>query len=64
MAQDAGQRLGVHAGGQGMGCEGMTQVVKSNVGQVSGVQQSLQVTVCGAGIGGGFGLQRIREDPL
>ena len=23
MAQNAGQRLGVHAGGQGMGCEGM-----------------------------------------
>ena len=64
MAQNAGQRLGVHAGGQGMGGEGMTQVVEPNVGQASGVQQGLQVAVCGAGIGRGFGLQRIREDPL
>ena len=47
-----------------MGGEGMTQVMESDVGQASGVQQGLQVTVCGTGIGRGFGLQRIREDPL
>ena len=64
VAQNSGQGLGIDSAGQGMGGEGMTQVMEPNVGQASGVQQGLQVTVCGAGIGGGFGLQRIWEDPL
>ena len=42
----------------------VTKVVETDVGQASGVQQGLQVAVCGTGIGGGFRLQRIWEDPL
>ena len=33
VAQDAGQRLGVHTAGEGMGGEGMAQIMESNAGQ-------------------------------
>ena len=33
VAQDAGQRLGVHAAGQGVSGEGVTQVMEPDAGQ-------------------------------
>ena len=64
MAQVLLHGLNIVPGADGSHGIGVTQVVEPNVGQASGVQQGLQMTVCGTGIGGGFGLQRIREDPL
>ncbi len=42
----------------------MTQVVEANVRKASPLQQSFQLSVCGAGIGGLFQLQLVGKYPL
>ena len=51
MSQDAGQRFDVHSAGEGMGCKGVPEIMKPDVGQSRLLQQSFQVRVCGAWIG-------------
>ena len=33
VAQYAGQRFGIHAAGESVGCEGVTQIVEADAGQ-------------------------------
>ena len=42
MAQDAGQGLGIHAAGQGVGSEGVPQVMEPDVGQPRLFEQHLK----------------------
>ena len=64
MTQDAGERLGVHAAGQRMGRECVSEVVEADAGQAGVFQQYLQSAVGGAGIDGQLWLQRIGEYPI
>ena len=64
MAQDAGECLGIHTAGQGMGGERVTEIVKADAGQSGLFQQRFQVTVYGVGIGGLLRPERVGEDPL
>ena len=52
VTQDARECLGVHAAGQRMGRERVSEVVKSDAGQAGVFQQYLQSAVGGAGIDG------------
>ena len=64
MTQDAGERLGVHAAGEGVGGEGVAQVVEPDVGKARLLQQHLHPVVGGAGTHRLLRGQRLREDPL
>ena len=50
MAQDAGQGFGVHAAGEGMGGEGVAQVVEADTGQPRPPEQRLHAEVGRAGV--------------
>ena len=63
MAQDAGQSLGVHTGGQRVGGEGMPEIMKPNVRQVGFGKDILELCVCAGGIDGGLRVEGIMEDP-
>ena len=64
MSQDTRQRLGVHAAGECMSGEGMSEIVEADAGQTRTPQQCPHVVIGGAGIYGVFRLDRVREDPL
>ena len=49
MAQDTGQRFGIHAAGEGVGGKGMTQIVEADAGQPRPPEQRLHVEVGRAG---------------
>ena len=63
MAQDTGQRFGIHATGQRVGGEGVAQIVKPKVRQVVFRQDFFQLTVCGGRIHGRFRMEWIVKDP-
>ena len=64
MAQDTGQCFGIHAAGEGVGGEGVTQIMKADAGQPRPLEQRLHVAISRVGIDGIFRLHRIREYPL
>ena len=64
VAQDTGQGFGVHTAGEGVGCEGVTQIVEANAGQPRPLEQRLHVAIRRVGVDGIFRLHRVREYPL
>lgn len=64
MAQDTGQGFGVHTAGEGVGCEGVTQVMEADAGQPRPLEQRFHVAIGRIGIDGIFRLHRVREYPL
>ena len=69
MAQDAGQGLGIHAAGQSMGGERMSQVMESDVGQTGLLEQYLQsavsrVRICRQLRAGGMGEYPLTDGSL
>ena len=64
VSQNAGQRFGVHAAGESVGGEGVTQIMKADAGQASPLEQSLHVAIGRIRIDGIFRLHRVWEDPL
>ena len=47
VSQNAGQRFGVHAAGEGMGCEGMAQIVEADAGEFCPLEHCLHVAILG-----------------
>ena len=64
VAQNAGEGLGVHPGGQGVGSEGVPQIMEPKAGQFSLVQQFFEPAVCAVGIYRPLRAEGIWEDPL
>ena len=64
MAQDTGQRFGIHAAGEGVGCEGVTQIVEADAGESCPLEQRLHVEVGRAGVDRILRLHWVGEDPL
>ena len=64
VAQDAGQCFGVHTAGEGMGGEGMSQIMKADTGQTRPLEQRLHVAIRRVGIDGVFRLHWVGEYPL
>ena len=64
VAQDAGQCLGVHAAGKGVGGEGMAQVMEADTGQPRPPEQRFHVEVGRAGVDRILWLHRVGEYPL
>ena len=64
MAQDAGEGLGIHAAGQRVSGEGVTQIMEPDVRQSCLFQQYLHPVVGGAGPHRLLRRQWVREDPL
>jgi len=64
MAKNAGERFGIHAAGQCMGGEGMSEIVEAHVGQFRFSQQLLHAVVSTVGHDGIFRTDGIVEDPL
>ena len=64
MAQDTGQRFGIHAAGKGMGCEGMTQIVEADAGESCPLEQRFHVAIRRVGIDWILRLHRVGEYPL
>ena len=64
MSQNAGQRFGVHTAGEGVGGEGVTQIVEANAGQPCPLEERFHVAISRVGVDGIFRLHRIREYPL
>ena len=64
VTQDAGQRFGIHAAGEGVGGEGMAQIMKADAGQARPLEECFHVAIGRIGIDGVFRLHRIREYPL
>ena len=64
MSQDAGQRFGVHAAGEGMGREGVAQIVEADAGQSRPPEQRLHVEVGRAGVDRILRLHWVGEYPL
>ena len=62
--QNAGQCLGVHAAGEGMGREGVAQVVEADAGQPRPPEQRLHVEVGRAGVDRILRLHWVGEYPL
>ena len=63
VAQDSGQRLGIHATGEGVGGEGVPQIMKADVGQARPLEQGLHVVIGRVGIEGVLRFHRVREYP-
>ena len=64
VAQDTGQRFGIHTAGEGVGCEGMTQIMKADAGQPRPPEQRLHVEVGRAGVDRILRLHWVGEYPL
>ena len=64
VTQDSGQRFGIHAAGEGMGREGVAQVVEADAGQPRPLEQRFHVAIGCIGVDGIFRLHRVREYPL
>ena len=64
VAQDAGQGLGIHAAGEGVGGEGVPQIVEADVRQASLIEQYFQSAVGRVRVHGQLRADRLREDPL
>ena len=64
VAQDARQGLGIHAAGQGMGGEGMAEIVEADVWQARAPEDILQPLVGGARRDRQMRIAQAREDPL
>ena len=64
MAQDTGQGFGVHTAGEGVGGEGMTQVVEADTGQPRPLEQRFHVEVGRAGVDRILRLHWVGEYPL
>ena len=64
MTQNAGQRFGVHAAGEGVGGEGMPQIVEADAGQARPPEQRFHVAIGRVGIDWIFRLHWVRKDPL
>ena len=64
VAQDARQRFGIHAAGESVGGEGVTQIMKADAGQTRPLEHCLHVAIGRIGIDWIFRLHRIREYPL
>ena len=64
VAQNAGEGLGVHSGGQGVGSERVPQIMEPKAGQSSLLQQFFESAVCTAGIYRPLRSERVRKDPL
>ena len=64
MSQDTGQRFGIYAAGEGVGGEGVTQIMESNAGQPRPLEQRLHVTISCIGIDWIFRLHGVRKYPL
>ena len=64
VAQDTGQGFGVHTAGEGVGCEGVTQVMEADAGQPRPLEQRFHVAIGCIGVDGIFRLHRVREYPL
>ena len=64
VAQDSGQRLSIYTAGEGVGGEGVTQIVEANAGQPCPLEERFHVAIGCIGIDGIFRLHRIREYPL
>ena len=63
MAQDTGQRFGIHAIGQCVGGEGVAQIVETDIRQIAFFQDLFQLAVCGGRIHGRFWMEWIVKDP-
>ena len=64
MAQDTGQGFGVHAAGEGVGGEGVTQIVEADAGEFCPPEQRFHVEVGRAGVDRILRLHRVGEYPL
>ena len=64
VAQNAGEGLGIHPGGQGVGSERVPQIMEPKAGQSSLLQQFFEPAVCTAGIYRPLRSERVRKDPL
>ena len=64
VAKNAGKGLGVHPGGQGVGSEGVPQIMESKAGQFGLFQQLLKSSVCASWVHRPPRAERIWEEPL
>ena len=64
VSQNTGQGFGVHAAGEGVGCEGVAQIMEADAGESCPLEQRFHVAISRVGIDGIFRLHRIREYPL
>ena len=64
MAQDTGQGFGVHTAGEGVGGEGVAQVVEADTGQPRPLEQRFHVEVGRAGVDRILRLHWVGEYPL
>lgn len=64
VAQDAGQRFGVHAAGESVGGEGVTQIMKTDAGQARPLKERFHVAIGRIGVDWIFRLHGVREDSL
>ena len=64
VTQDAGQCLGIHSAGKGVGGEGVTQIMEADAGQPRPLKQRLHVAIRRVGIDWVFRLHWVRKDPM
>ena len=64
MPQNPRQGFGVYTTGEGVGGEGVTQVMEADAGQPRPLEERFHVAICRVGIDGIFRLHRVREYPL
>lgn len=64
VTQDAGQRLGIHSAGKGVGGEGVTQIMEVDAGQPRPLKERFHVAIGRVGIDWIFRLHWVRKDPL
>ena len=64
MAQDTGQRFGIHTAGEGVGGEGVAQIVEADTGQPRPPEERLHVEVGRAGVDRILRLHWVGEYPL
>ena len=64
MAQDPGEGLGVHSAGEGVGGEGVPQIMKSQIRESGRGQQFFHPVVAAAGHDRILRMEWVGEDPL
>ena len=64
MAQDTGQRFGIHTACESVGGEGMAQIMKADTGQPRPLEQRLHVAIGRIGVNRVFRLHRVGKYPL